>query len=121
MHRLRAQIQQGGTQARYRLADSGCLLLDWNPSNRFRRAAPLLGAIGLTLTATLDVDTSLATFADLGSENDHGERTQGDWDYRFQVKVSGVPALIMTPYLAGTYTLAPIVATLPAQSMGSTN
>jgi hypothetical protein len=34
--------------------------------------------------------------------------------------VSGVPALIMTPYLAGTYTLAPIVATLPAQSLGST-
>ena len=61
----------------------------------------------------LGLQTSQVTYQTLG--------TQGAWDYRYQVKVSGVPALIMTPYLAGTYTLAPIVATLPAQSMGSTN
>ena len=40
---------------------------------------------------------------------------------RLQVKVSGVPALVLIPFIAGTYTLAPITATLPAQSLGSTN
>jgi Flp pilus assembly protein TadG len=47
--------------------------------------------------------------------------TAGAPDYRLQVKVSNVPALVFIPYIAGTYTLAPIVATLPAQSLGSTN
>ncbi|MCU1339770.1 MAG: TadE family protein [Bryobacterales bacterium] len=42
-------------------------------------------------------------------------------DYRVQIKVTNVPALVLTPYMAGTYTLAPIVATMPAQSLGSTN
>jgi len=47
--------------------------------------------------------------------------TAGNADYRLQVKVSNVPALVLTPYIAGSYTLAPIVATLPAQSLGATN
>jgi Flp pilus assembly protein TadG len=47
--------------------------------------------------------------------------TAGASDYRLQVKVSNVPALVFIPHIAGTYTLAPIVATLPAQSLGSTN
>src|SRR4051812_38711752 len=47
--------------------------------------------------------------------------TAGTDDYRIQVKVSGVPALVLIPFIAGTYTLAPITATLPAQSLGSTS
>jgi hypothetical protein len=42
-------------------------------------------------------------------------------DYRLQVKVSGVPALTWIPSIAGSYTLAPITATAPAQSLGATN
>ena len=47
--------------------------------------------------------------------------TQGQSDYRLQVKVSGVPAIAWIPYMAGTYTLAPITATALAQSLGATN
>jgi len=55
--------------------------------------------------------TSQVTYSTLGS-NDSA---------RVQVKVSGVPALVLIPFISGTYTLAPITASLPAQSLGSTN
>ena len=42
-------------------------------------------------------------------------------DYRLQVKVSGVPVLTFIPYMAKTYTLRPVVATMPTESLGSTN
>jgi hypothetical protein len=57
--------------------------------------------------------TSQVTYQTLG--------TAGTPDYRIQVKVSGVPALTWIPYISGTYTLAPIIATMPAQSLGATN
>ena len=44
----------------------------------------------------------------------------GNPDYRLQVKVSGVPAVTWIPGISGTYTLAPITATMPAQSLGAT-
>lgn len=47
--------------------------------------------------------------------------TPGAADYRVQVKVSGVPVLTWIPYIAGQYTLAPIVTTMPAQSLGAAN
>jgi Flp pilus assembly protein TadG len=61
----------------------------------------------------MGLQTSQVTYQTLG--------TAGTWDYRLQVKVSGVPALVLTPRIAGSYTLPPIVATLPAQSLGVTN
>ncbi|HEY2842390.1 MAG TPA: TadE family protein [Bryobacteraceae bacterium] len=57
--------------------------------------------------------TTQVTYSTLG--------TLGTDNYRLQIKVSGVPALVMIPFIAGTYTLAPITATLPAQSLGSTS
>lgn len=56
--------------------------------------------------------TSQVSYSPLG--------TLGQPDYRLQVKVSGVPALTWIPYIAGRYTLPPITATAPAQSLGST-
>ena len=47
--------------------------------------------------------------------------TSGNADYRLQVKVTGVPVLTWIPYISGSYTLAPIIATMPAQSLGSTS
>ncbi len=47
--------------------------------------------------------------------------TSGTPDYRLQVKVTGVPVWTWIPYIAGMYTLAPIVATMPAQVLGATN
>jgi hypothetical protein len=47
--------------------------------------------------------------------------TSGAPDYRLQVKVTGVPVFTWIPYIAGQYTLAPVVATMPAQSLGATN
>ncbi|HEV2198751.1 MAG TPA: hypothetical protein VGR73_02950 [Bryobacteraceae bacterium] len=47
--------------------------------------------------------------------------SSGTADYRVQIKVSGVPVLTWIPYIAGQYTLAPIVATMPAQSLGAAN
>ena len=47
--------------------------------------------------------------------------TAGSNDYRLQVSVSGVKALALIPYIAGQYTLAPVVATMPAQSLGATD
>jgi hypothetical protein len=47
--------------------------------------------------------------------------TVGTPDYRLQVKVTGVPVLTWIPYMPHTYTLAPIVATMPAESLGVTN
>jgi hypothetical protein len=61
----------------------------------------------------LGLQTSQVTAQTLG--------TSGAADYRLQVKVSGVPVLTWIPYIAGTYTLAPIVVTMPAQSLGATN
>ena len=42
-------------------------------------------------------------------------------DYRLQVTVSGVPVLTFIPYMAQTYTLRPVVVTMPAESLGATN
>jgi hypothetical protein len=61
----------------------------------------------------MGLQTSQVSYQTLG--------TLGQPDYRLQVKVSNVPALVLTPFIAGTYTLAPIVATMPAQSLGATN
>jgi Flp pilus assembly protein TadG len=47
--------------------------------------------------------------------------TAGTPDYRLRVKVTGVPVLTWIPYMANSYTLAPIVATSPAESLGATN
>jgi Flp pilus assembly protein TadG len=47
--------------------------------------------------------------------------TSGTPNYRVKVTVSGVQVLTMIPYIAGQYTLPPIVATAPAQSLGATN
>ena len=47
--------------------------------------------------------------------------TLGQPDYRLQVRVTGVPVLTWIPFIARSYTLAPITATAPAQSLGATN
>jgi hypothetical protein len=47
--------------------------------------------------------------------------TAGDSDYRLQVKVSGVPVLTWIPFISGSYTLAPVMATMPAESLGASN
>ena len=70
--------------------------------------APSGGGAGV-----LGLLTSQVTYQTLG--------TSGAPDYRLQVKVSGVPATTFIPFMAGSYTLAPIVATMPAQSLGATN
>jgi len=61
----------------------------------------------------LGLQTSQVSYQTLG--------TAGDPDYRLQVKVTGVPVLTWIPYISARYTLAPIVATMPAQSLGATN
>jgi len=57
--------------------------------------------------------TSQVSYATLG--------TSGTADYRLQVTVSGVPAFQWIPFIAGSYTLPKVVATIPAQSLGLTN
>ena len=47
--------------------------------------------------------------------------TQNNPDYRLQVKVSGIQVLTWIPFMAGGYTLAPTIATMPIQSQGATN
>jgi len=47
--------------------------------------------------------------------------TAGASDYRLQVTIQGVPMYTWIPYMAGKYTAAPAIATLPAQSLGATN
>ncbi len=44
-----------------------------------------------------------------------------DPEQMLQVKVSGVSAVEWIPYISGTYTLAPITAAMPGQSLGTTN
>jgi hypothetical protein len=61
----------------------------------------------------LGLQTSNVTYQTLG--------TAGTPDYMLQVKVSGVPAVTWIPYIAKTYTLAPITAAMPAQSLGASN
>ena len=61
----------------------------------------------------LGLQTSNVTYQTLG--------TAGATDYMLQVRVSGVPAVTWVPYISKTYTLAPITAALPAQSLGATN
>jgi hypothetical protein len=64
-------------------------------------------------TGYLGLLTSQVSYSALGSS--------GTPDYRLQVKVTGVPVWTWIPYIAGQYTLAPIVATMPAQTLGATN
>ena len=47
--------------------------------------------------------------------------TVGEPNHRLQITVSNVPAVVFTPYLNGSFTLPPIVATMPVQSLGATN
>jgi Flp pilus assembly protein TadG len=47
--------------------------------------------------------------------------TAGASNYRLQVTIKGVPMFTWIPYIAGKYTAAPAIATLPAQSLGATN
>lgn len=61
----------------------------------------------------LGLQTSQVTYTPLG--------TAGTPDYRLQIKVSGVPLFMWTPWLAGQYTAPPVVVTMPAQSLGATN
>jgi len=61
----------------------------------------------------LGLQTSQVSYQTLG--------TVGNPDYMLQVTVSGVPALTWIPYISGSYTLAPITASMPAQSLGATN
>ena len=61
----------------------------------------------------LGLQTSNVTYQTLG--------TSGAPDYMLQVKVSGVSAVTWIPYISKTYTLAPITAAMPAQSLGATN
>jgi Flp pilus assembly protein TadG len=44
----------------------------------------------------------------------------GAADYRVQVRVTGVPVSLFIPFMAGTYTAAPVTVTVAAQSMGAT-
>ena len=64
-------------------------------------------------TGFLGLQTSNVTYQTLG--------TSGTPDYMLQVKVSGVQAVTWIPYISKTYTLAPITAAMPAQSLGATN
>ena len=66
-----------------------------------------------TAPGRLGLLPSQVTYATLG--------TSGTSNYRVQVKVSGVPAVLFIPKLAGHYTLPSVIATVPAQSMGATN
>ncbi len=47
--------------------------------------------------------------------------TSGTPDYRLKVTVSGVPILSWIPGIAGQNAAPPVVATMPAQSLGSSN
>lgn len=67
----------------------------------------------LTAPGRLGLLPSQVTYTALG--------TAGTPTYRLQMKVSGVPALLFIPKLAGRYTLPTMIATLPAQSLGATN
>ena len=40
-------------------------------------------------------------------------------DQRIQVKVSGVQMFAWIPFMAGTYTAAPVIATMPVQTQGN--
>lgn len=68
---------------------------------------------GQSTVGFMGLDTSRVSYQKLG--------TVGSPTERVQVSVSGVPATVYIPMMAGTYTLPPIVATAPTQSLGATN
>lgn len=63
------------------------------------------GFLGLTAS-----EVTLTSYAD-----------SGIGDARYQVIVQGVPLFTWIPYMAGKYTVPPIIATAPVQSLGATN
>jgi len=66
---------------------------------------PAPGLMGLTTS-----QVTFTTYAD-----------SGIGDARYQVKIQGIPLFTWVPYIAGSYTAPPIVATAPVQSRGATN
>jgi len=69
--------------------------------------------LGTPPSGYLGLQTSQVSYAALG--------TAGTPDYRLQVKVSGVALFTWVPGMAGQYTAAPVVVTMPAQSLGAPN
>ena len=69
--------------------------------------------IGTPPSGYLGLQTSQVSYTVLG--------TAGTPDYRLQVKVSGVALFTWVPGMAGQYTAAPVVVTMPAQSLGAAN
>jgi len=67
----------------------------------------------LSKAGFLGVRTSNVDYQTLG--------TAGKPDYRVQVIVSNIQAVMFVPYIAGKYTLPQVKVTMPAQSMGATN
>jgi hypothetical protein len=65
-----------------------------------------------TTPGTMGLLPSQVTYATLG--------TVGTPNYRLQVKVAGVSAVMIIPGMAGNRTLPTVVATVPAQSLGLT-
>ena len=47
--------------------------------------------------------------------------TAGTPTYRAKLVVSGIPAIVFIPLMAGTYSIPPVTVVVPAQSMGATN
>ncbi|MBI5281525.1 MAG: pilus assembly protein [Candidatus Solibacter usitatus] len=57
--------------------------------------------------------TSQVSYAKLGSIK--------TGDYRVQIQVSGIQAVMFIPYIAGKYKFPTVTVNFPAQSMGATN
>lgn len=63
-------------------------------------------------TGVMGLKPSNVSFQKLG--------TSGASDYRVKVRVSGVQVSLFIPFMAGTFTAAPVTVTVPAQSLGAT-
>jgi len=74
-------------------------------NNGNNQSQPVPGLMGLTTS-----HVTFTTFAD-----------SGIGDARYQVKISGIPLFTWIPYISGTYTAPPVIATAPVQSQGATN
>jgi Flp pilus assembly protein TadG len=74
-------------------------------NNGNNQSQPVPGLMGLTTS-----QVTFTTFAD-----------SGIGDARYQVKISGIPLFTWIPYISGTYTAPPVIATAPVQSQGATN
>jgi len=108
-------VQQYSAE-RARAAARMAAVNNWNQSqvaNYYAYGATTAPAGGTVIPGVLGLLPSQVEYTTIA--------TAGSPAYCVRVRVSGIPAILYTPFLSGNYVLPAVTVSVPAQSLGATN